>query len=141
MTRILLAAALLCICLASPALAAPTATWSPGPLYVAAQPYLLAILDDIVLPLALGWIAWLAHRFLGVTISKMALDRVHAAAESAAGRIMAAGDARVATMSIPIGSPLIAAEVPFVEHAAADAIKQLDMTPERVALPAPAPAM
>lgn len=121
--------------LAMPAIAAeasaPAATWSPGPLYLALQPYVLTAFG-IVFTALFGWACALFQKHTGIVVSENARQAVQTAAENAAGRIYAAGDAKVASIQIPVSSPLVQAEIPVVTAAVKSSVDQLGMTPERV---------
>lgn len=131
--RIILAAAL--CCLAGPVWAdtAPITTWSPGPLYQAVEPFLVAIINYVVAPLLAGWIAYLGQRFLNIQVTNSQRAELQTTLANAAGRIVAQLEPAAMKESIPLSSPLIQAEVPKVEEKAKQAIDFLGITPDRVA--------
>lgn len=101
------------------------------PIYQFAEPYILTAFG-VVVSILLSWgLAQLQTR-TGIKVTADARERIQTAATNAAGRILAAQEGNLAHVSFPAGSPVIAAQVPKIEAAAADAVKHLGMTPERI---------
>lgn len=107
------------------------ATWSPGPLYLAVQPYVL-VAFGVVFSALFAWACALFQKHTGIVISENARNAIQTAASNAAGRIMASQDDKFATMKIDVTNPLIAQEIPVVTAAVKASVDQLGMTPERV---------
>jgi hypothetical protein len=107
------------------------ATWSPGPLYMALQPYVITAFG-IVFSALLTWLCAILQKRTGVIINQEARETIQAAALNAAGRVMAAQDDRFAGVKVPINSPLIADEIHILSTSAKSAIDQLGLTPDKV---------
>jgi hypothetical protein len=106
-------------------------TWSPGQVYIFAEPYILAAFGAIF-SILLAWFAQLLKRRLDIDFTTAMQTDLQQTALNAAGRIMARAEPSFASAQIDVHSPLIAEELPHVLVNAEDAVKALGITPDRV---------
>ncbi len=103
-----------------------------APLVAAVAPYIVA-LAGIAVPALVGWGLAEVRKLTGIQVQKAASDTLDAMIEDEVGALVAAASDNLATTSIHIGSPLVAAIANKIVTAAPDVLAQAGVSPTAVA--------
>jgi hypothetical protein len=112
----------------------PSAAVAAAPLVAALTPYIDALVPVIITGI-IGLVSAALHKWLGVRVNATYEAQIEAAAATEAGKLVAGAEGNLATATIPVGSPIVAAAAARIlasDHLQ-DALSATGATPERVA--------
>lgn len=102
-----------------------------GPVSVFVQPY-LSVLAEVAITALLGFLATRLSAWTGITIEASHREALHSAAMTGVNLALSRLDVSMSGVSVDVRSAVVADAVAWVLRSVPDALKHLNVTPEKV---------